>query len=87
MTAVIRINGIPMTQLCNYFISLHPAGTGWGRAHKRAVCKWYTQFERNPEKLARLITKYKTSEQWKHKDVLRLSHTCSKDPVMGFIFR
>ncbi|XP_053373239.1 RNA-binding protein RO60-like [Mercenaria mercenaria] len=61
-------------------------GTGWGRAHKRAIGNWYTNFEKNPEKLARLITKFKNRENWCHKDVLRLSHTCTEDQVMAFIF-
>ncbi|XP_052270552.1 RNA-binding protein RO60-like [Dreissena polymorpha] len=62
-------------------------GTGWGRAHKRAVAKWYTNFINNPEKLARLVTKYKNREGWTHKDLLRLAHVSTKDPVVGFILR
>lgn len=60
-------------------------GTGWGRAHKRAVCKWYSRFEQNPEKLARLITKYRARERWSHKDVFRLTHISTEDQIMRFI--
>jgi hypothetical protein len=62
-------------------------GTGWGRAHKRAVSKWYTSFEKDPEKLARLVTKFKNRESWSHKDVVRLAHTSTSDKAVGFILR
>lgn len=63
------------------------SGTGWGRAHKRAVSNWYTNFQKNPEKLARLVTKFKNRESWCHKDVLRLAHTSTQDRAVGFILR
>lgn len=63
------------------------SGTGWGRAHKRAVSKWYTNFRKDPEKLARLVTKFKHRENWSHKDVLRLAHTSTQDRGVGFILR
>ncbi|XP_060553103.1 RNA-binding protein RO60-like [Ruditapes philippinarum] len=63
------------------------SGTGWGRAHKRAVSKWYTSFEKDPEKLARLVTKFKNRESWSHKDVVRLAHTSTSDKAVGFILR
>jgi len=61
--------------------------TGWGRAHKRAVSQWYTDFVENPEKLARLVTKFKNREGWTHKDALRLAHTSTKDKAVGFVLR
>jgi 60 kDa SS-A/Ro ribonucleoprotein len=62
-------------------------GTGWGNAHKRAVSKWYTGFARNPELLARVVTKCKKRNNWSHIDVIRLAHTKPSDPVVGFILR
>ena len=61
--------------------------TGWGRAHKTAIQKWYAQFETNPDNLARLVTKFKNREGWTHKDVLRLSHPVPGTASTGYIFR
>ncbi|XP_060590928.1 RNA-binding protein RO60-like [Ruditapes philippinarum] len=62
-------------------------GSGWGRAHKRAISKWYTNFVNQPEKLARLVSKFKNREGWTHKDLLRVSHTSTRDRSVGFILR
>ncbi|XP_006822581.1 RNA-binding protein RO60-like [Saccoglossus kowalevskii] len=47
-------------------------GTGWGRAQRRAIRKWYT--EKDALKLALLVTKYKQRNGWSHRDLLRLAH-------------
>lgn len=62
-------------------------GTGWGRAHKKAIQNWYKQFETKPDTLARLVTKYKNREGWTHKDVLRLAHPSPEGLAFGFILR
>ena len=49
-------------------------GTGWGRAHRRAIGNWYLQHRDQPLKLAMHVTKYKNRNGWSHKDVLRLAH-------------
>ncbi|KAK2178552.1 hypothetical protein NP493_539g02020 [Ridgeia piscesae] len=52
-------------------------GTGWGRAHRRAIANWYLRFQESPQearRLAMLVTKYKSRNGWSHQDVLRLSH-------------
>ena len=52
-------------------------GTGWGRAHRKAVANWYLRFQESPEdarRLAYLVTKYKNRNGWSHQDVVRLSH-------------
>ena len=52
-------------------------GTGWGRAHRRAIANWYTRFGETPgsaKRLAMLVTKYKNRNGWSHLDVLRLAH-------------
>ena len=53
------------------------AATGWGRAHRRAICSWYQRFGETAEtarELAMLVTKYKSWKGWSHYDVLRLAH-------------
>ncbi|XP_053403546.1 RNA-binding protein RO60-like isoform X1 [Mercenaria mercenaria] len=68
---------------------------GWGRAHKRAVLKWYEEKSRNPEGLARLLTKYKArkvatngdgkAERWSHRDIFRLAHPSPSDDLMKLV--
>ncbi|UJR26768.1 hypothetical protein I4U23_008083 [Adineta vaga] len=59
-------------------------GQKWGRAQRRAVAKWYT--EQSPSKLAMAVTKYQNREGYTHRDVLRLSHPSTKDPLLCFLF-
>eukprot|EP00731_Ephydatia_muelleri_P023785 Em0016g56a len=47
-------------------------GTGWGRAHRTAIQKWYSS--KSPKALAQAVTKYKQRNGWSHLDVLRLCH-------------
>ena len=55
--------------------------TGWGRAHRRAINKWYESFSyrnrnnKDPKKLAYLVTKYKRRHGFSHRDIIRLAHT------------
>eukprot|EP00128_Syssomonas_multiformis_P015669 Colp12_sorted_trinity150504_noHs@30693 len=60
------------------------AGTGWGRAHRRAVANWYNS--KTPMDLAMHITKYQNREGWTHLDLLRLSHTAPTSPAHALIF-
>jgi len=46
--------------------------SGWGRAFKRAIRKWYLQKE--GKMLAYHVTKYQRRHDWSHKDLLKLSH-------------
>eukprot|EP00112_Aurelia_sp_Birch-Aquarium-sp1_P021743 Seg593.1 transcript_id=Seg593.1/GoldUCD/mRNA.D3Y31 product="60 kDa SS-A/Ro ribonucleoprotein" protein_id=Seg593.1/GoldUCD/D3Y31 len=55
--------------------------TGWGRAHRKAIAKWY--MEKRGERLAYLVTKYKQRDGWSHKDLLRLSHPKPTDEKKG----
>lgn len=48
------------------------AGTGWGRAHRRAICHWYNS--KSHKELAMAVTKYQKRGGWAHLDLLRLSH-------------
>ncbi len=48
------------------------AGTGWGRAHRRAIGEWYNS--KTSKNLAMAVTKYKNRNGWSHLDLLRLAH-------------
>lgn len=52
--------------------SLSQQGTGWGRAHRRAICKWYNS--KKPKDLAMAVTKYQKRNGWSHRDLFRLCH-------------
>lgn len=45
---------------------------GWGRALRSAIGEWYT--EKDAERLAYQLVKYRQRGGWSHKDLLRLSH-------------
>ena len=47
-------------------------GTGWGRAHRKAICQWYNS--KTPKELAMAVTKYQSRNGWSHVDVIRLCH-------------
>ena len=60
-----------------YCEKLSTEGTGWGRAHRKAIVYWYKRFGESPERamrLAMLVTKYRKRNGWSHLDVLRLAH-------------
>lgn len=59
-------------------------GQKWGRAQRRAVSNWYTK--QNASKLAMAVTKYQNREGYTHRDVLRLAHPSTKDPLLCFLF-
>ena len=61
------------------------AGTGWGRAQRVAIGKWYN--EKDPKKLAYLVTKYEKRHGWSHRDVVRLAHVKSKDKKIKMILK
>ena len=60
-------------------------GSGWGRAHRRAISNWYTRFKGNPKRLAQHVTKYKNRNGWTHRDVLRLSHLKTEDSGVAMV--
>lgn len=61
------------------------SGTGWGRAHRRAIQNWY--LEKSPQALAQLVTKYQQREGWSHLDLLRLSHPKTEDPAHACVLK
>ena len=62
-----------------------PKSTGWGRAHRKAIQKWYT--EKKPRGLAVAVTKYKQRNRWSHRDMFRLCHVKPTDPAIQFIVK
>lgn len=62
---------------------LSDCGTGWGRAHRRAVNSWYNS--KDVQRLAFLVTKYQNRNGWTHKDVLRLGHVKPKTEINNVI--
>ncbi|KAL3831931.1 hypothetical protein ACJMK2_023621 [Sinanodonta woodiana] len=71
------------------FCKENSTGSGWGRAHRRAISNWYVHVykNRNPLGLAYLVTKYWARYNFSHRDTLRLAHTSSKDPILQLILR
>ncbi|KAJ7339514.1 60 kDa SS-A/Ro ribonucleoprotein [Desmophyllum pertusum] len=59
--------------------------TGWGRAHRKAIQKWYTG--KRPRGLAIAVTKYKQRNGWSHRDLFRLCHVKPTDPAIQFIVK
>lgn len=50
-------------------------GTGWGRAHRRAVARWYTAPDGSgARQLAAQTTRVVRRHRWTHADLLRLAH-------------
>ena len=60
-------------------------GTGWGRAHRRAICEWYNS--KQPKSLALAVTKYKNRGGWTHVDLLRLTHIKPTNPGVACVCR
>ena len=71
--ALNRVCRIP-THLFSFveFCQSLSVGTGWGRAHRRAICQWYNS--RSHKALAMAVTKYKSRGGWSHLDLFRLCH-------------
>jgi len=60
-------------------------GTGWGRAHRRAVCNWYNN--KTPKALAMAVTKYQNRGGWSHRDMFRLCHLTPANPGVGCVVK
>ena len=72
--SVSRVCRIPthLFAFVDFCEKLSGKGTGWGRAHRRAISTWYN--EKDPKQLAMAVTKYRQREGWSHRDLARLSH-------------
>ena len=60
-------------------------GTGWGRAHRRAIQNWYST--KTPKSLAMAVTKYQQRDGWSHRDLLRLCHLKAETPGLGCVLK
>ena len=64
---------------------LSGVGTGWGRAHRRAISNWYNN--KTTKNLSYLVTKYQSRNGWSHRDVLRLAHVKPIDSIHDVVYR
>ena len=58
---------------------------GWGRALRSAMGAWYT--EKDLDKLAYQVIKYRNRNGWTHRDVLRLAHPKAVEPGRQDLFK
>lgn len=65
--------------------TLSKPSTGWGRAHRKAIQKWYNG--KKPRGLAVAVTKYKQRNGWSHRDLFRLCHVKPTDPAIQFVVK
>ncbi|OWF37761.1 60 kDa SS-A/Ro ribonucleoprotein-like [Mizuhopecten yessoensis] len=63
------------------------AGTGWGRAHRRAIANWYNNFKDNVTTLAYKVTKFRRRHNWEHKDAIRLAHVNPESESIRLIIK
>lgn len=66
---------------CEYRQAL---GGGWGDGMKRAIERWYTL--QHPTVLINQALKYQQRNGWSHRDLLRLAHPHSPNPVIKKTF-
>lgn len=66
-----------------HFLTMVQEMRGWGRSLRRAFANWYTN--QSVEKLAVQAFKYKSRDGVSHRDVLRLAHPSTDDPVRARI--
>ena len=59
-------------------------GRGWGRAHRTAVAKWYTDCA--AALLAQRVTKYPKRHGYTHADALSLCHASAPSPEHAVVF-
>jgi 60 kDa SS-A/Ro ribonucleoprotein len=59
---------------------------GWGRGTRRAIGNWYADPERSVTDIAYQAVKYRRCEGWVHRDLLRLSHPRTDEPVRRQLF-
>jgi 60 kDa SS-A/Ro ribonucleoprotein len=74
--------GTDILHFCEYVQSQ----LGWGRTLRRAVSRWYGTRSRSVDDLAYQLVKYRQRDNWAQRDVLRLAHPVSRDPVKRAIF-
>lgn len=79
MKKIVRIG----THLFKFVAMAEDLG-GWSRGLRNAVIDWYN---RNPDRLAYQVLKYRQRDGWSHKDLLRLAHPKPINDTQAAIFR
>ena len=75
-------------ELCEAQAKANGGGTGWGRAHRRAVAGWYNEHRgASATALAMSVTKYQQRHGWAHLDALRLCHATPATDAHAAVFR
>lgn len=67
-----------------HFLEYCKAFRGWGRGLREAVAKWYN--DKEPDKLAYQVVKYRQRDGWTHRDALRLAHPKPPTPEHNTIY-
>jgi 60 kDa SS-A/Ro ribonucleoprotein len=57
---------------------------GWGRGLRRGIAAWYTEMP--ADRLALQMVKYRQRGGWTHRDLLRLAHPVTDEPVRKDLF-
>lgn len=68
-----------------HFIEYLEGFRGWSRQSRRAVANWYNNQE--IDDLAYQVIKYQQRDGWSNRDLLRLSHPKTNDPVRNNVYR
>jgi 60 kDa SS-A/Ro ribonucleoprotein len=76
--------GTFLFQLVDNLSALNNGRPLGNRSIRRAVGNWY---DRDPQKLARQVTKYAQRNGWSHRDILRLTHFKSDDVAVNNVLR
>ena len=58
---------------------------GWGRALRSAIANWY--LDRTVDNLVLQSIKYQSRDGFSHRDMIRLSHPETSDPIRNSVFR
>lgn len=58
---------------------------GWGRGLRRALAGWY--LDKDADRLAYQICKYRQRDGWSHRDILRLSHPKTADRKLNAVLK
>ncbi len=68
-----------------HFLEYSKAFRGWGRGLREAVAAWYN--DKETERLAYQVVKYRQRDGWTHRDVLRLAHPKPRTEMHNAIYR
>lgn len=58
---------------------------GWGRTLRNAMANWYQ--DKDLDSLSYQLMKYKNRNGWSHRDVLRLAHPKTVDPIRNMMYK